>query len=123
MWRTRWTGPAVVALLGALSACQAVAGSDVVCTEEAVPGIRLDVLDSATRAPAGSGSLAIARDGAFADTARPFVPHGNTGEIQTLFLAVERRGTYQGSSARGTCGGRAPTCGSWGTGATSGPSS
>ena len=85
-----------VALSAALLVgCRSVAGGDAVCTGEAVPGIRIDVLDSASRAPAGRDTRVIARDGAHADTARRFAPHGFQGELRTFTLAVGRRGTYE----------------------------
>ena len=83
-----------MALLALLSACHSVAGSDAVCTGVAVPAIQLEVRDAADRAPAGREARAIARDGAFADTARPYVLHGYEDQVLTFMLAFERRGTY-----------------------------
>ena len=85
-------------LFGATAAlaigCQAITGRDTVCTTDVLPGLVISVLDSATREPLGPGTLIVVRDGAYADTARAFLPHGVGGEAQRFAFAFERRGTY-----------------------------
>ena len=87
-------GIAILLTLVVVSACGSIFDSTE-CTTEARPGIRLEVLDSATRAPAGgAAALIIARDGSLADTARSFSPD-SSAEAQFAVLAFERPGIYE----------------------------
>lgn len=61
--------PAVLSLLLAtVTGCSLM--TDPICTTEARPGLMVDVVDSITGAPAGSGAMIIATSGSYADTAR-----------------------------------------------------
>ena len=74
--------------------CQSITGRDPVCTTDVRPGLVVSVLDSASRDPLGPGMLVVVRDGAYADTARTFLPHPIEGVLQRFAFAFERRGTY-----------------------------
>lgn len=85
--------PPLVPLLAplALSACELPFASDTLCTGDVVPAVRVAVRDSATNAPAGTQALVVARDGAYADTARGSAA---TPDLFTFGLAAERPGSY-----------------------------
>lgn len=76
-------------LLAGTFAVMACDGDPVACTEQAVAAIVVSVQDSASGAPAGRGARIVARDGAFADTARATVSYDGP-----YALARERSGTY-----------------------------
>jgi hypothetical protein len=78
----------VVGVALAIAGCRSPAGSDVICTAIALPGLAVAVRDSANGAPTGPGAVVTAREGAYADTARGGGPDGR------FFLATERTGTY-----------------------------
>ena len=59
------------------------------CTAQAVPAIAVSVQDSASGALAGRGARVVAKDGAFADTARATSSYDGP-----YALALERNGTY-----------------------------
>jgi hypothetical protein len=79
-------GPVVLAATIMVSACD---GDPVACNQQAVPAISVSVQDSASGTPAGRGARIIAKDGAFADTARATASYDGPYP-----LALERRGTY-----------------------------
>jgi hypothetical protein len=86
----------VLLVTAALSVgCRSVLGSDDdVCLAIPVPAVTVEALDSASRALVpGAGSLVVAREGAYADSARvsPSAP------VAPLFarLAFDRPGTYE----------------------------
>lgn len=62
-------------------------GNPLVCTLEARPGLVVSVEHAGTGEPV-AGALVVARDGAFADSAR-------TRERGGVSLALERPGTYE----------------------------
>jgi hypothetical protein len=75
-------------LLGALIVGTSCGTSDpIVCTAQFVPGIVVEVLDSATRASLVQDARGAAQDGAFIDSLRPLSP-------TTFQAAGERPGTY-----------------------------
>lgn len=79
-----------VLLLAGIVVMAACDGDPIVaCTQQAVPGIAVSVQDSVSGAPAGRGARIIAKDGAFADTARATSTYDGPYP-----LAVERSGTY-----------------------------
>ena len=78
-------GALVMAGAIAMAACS---GSPVSCPASVAPAVFVTVRDSVTNALVGRGSRIIARDGAFADTARTSTYDGTYG------LADERSGTY-----------------------------
>jgi len=92
---TRMRSPRVglaLLLLGMIS-CDIVDGRDIYCLDNFVSGLEVRVQDSLTGAPAASGAMLIARDGAYADTA--VVPPGAANpDTWVLSVAGERPGTY-----------------------------
>lgn len=80
----------IVAVALELGACSGVpTGGGTVCTLEARAGLTVDVRDSVTNAPAGRGSIIVARSGSAADTSR------DTGVFDGPYgLVYERAGTY-----------------------------
>lgn len=65
----RWAGVRAATLVigaAAFTGCDLV--TDTACTSIMVPALMVDVVDSTTNAPAGSGARIIATDGAYADT-------------------------------------------------------
>ncbi len=80
------------ALVLVVSGCRAITGGDVACTDEARPGLAVTVRDSATGAAVPpAGTTVVAREGAYADTAR----YGTAALAGAVFsLAYERAGTY-----------------------------
>ena len=72
----------------AASACDGE-GASLACPAQANAGIAVSVQDSASGASAGRGARIIAKDGAFADTAR-----ATTAYDGPYGLAFERSGTY-----------------------------
>ena len=75
-----------------LAAAGCRSATDLVCTHEADPGLGVTVRDSATGAAVEpAGTVVVAREGAYADTAAG----GVVGAGGTTFsLAFERAGTY-----------------------------
>lgn len=64
---------------------------ETICTDEAVSGIRLDILDSVTRAGKAAEALAIAAEGSYRDTLEFWGFPDNTTSQWGL---TERGGTY-----------------------------
>lgn len=60
----------------------------VVCTDEAVPSIHVEIRDSVTNALVGAGARVIAADGSYADTAFA------SSHADVVSLAHERPGNY-----------------------------
>ena len=79
-------GSLILAVALTAGACD---GDPVACTEQAVAAIVVSVQDSASGAPAGRGARIIAKDGAFADTARATASYDGPYQV-----ALERSGTY-----------------------------
>ena len=80
-------------LLGMIGCDILDSSRDVVCLDNFVSGLAVRVQDSLTGAPAASGAMLIARDGAYADTA--VVPSGAANpDSWVLTAAGERPGTY-----------------------------
>ena len=69
-----------------LSGCDGIMWPGMACTTEARPGLSVTVLDASTGLLLTGGSV-IAREGAYADTARSFIP-------ASYPLAYERPGKY-----------------------------
>ena len=84
----RWTvvGSFVVAATLAASACNS---DPIACTLQAVPAVAVTVRDSAAGTLVGRGARIVAKDGAFADTARATDTYDGPYD-----LARERPGTY-----------------------------
>jgi hypothetical protein len=61
-----------------------------VCTEQAVSGLTVQVRDSVTNQPLGSGSIVTARDGAYSETLASYA----AGDELIFYGAVERAGSY-----------------------------
>jgi len=82
-------------LLLGMSGCDILDSSsrDVICTDNFVVGIAVTVQDSLTGAPAASGAMLIAREGAYADTA-VVPPNAPNPDSRVLGAAGERPGTY-----------------------------
>lgn len=77
----------ISALALSLAACDLFSPQPV-CTAEAYAAIALEVRDSVTNAHVGGGSLIVASDGSYADTASTSINRAIYG------LAYERAGTY-----------------------------
>ena len=84
--RTTLFGSVVLTAIVAASACN---DNPVSCTAQSVPAVAVTVRDSLTNALAGRGARIVARDGAFADTARATTTYDGPYD-----LAPERSGTY-----------------------------
>ena len=84
----RWTNLnfLVVAATLAASACNS---DPIACTAQALPAVAVTVRDSATGALVGRGARIVAKEGAFADTARTTTTYDGP-----YALARERPGTY-----------------------------
>jgi hypothetical protein len=82
----RPTRVCIVAAIGLISGCDLPFGTG--CDSVLLPGLRIDVVDSAssTAIPPAAGARVIARAGAYADTA--------TLQSSRVALAYERAGTY-----------------------------
>jgi len=82
----------VKVLIAALAALVASCGGDdvVVCTAEARSGLVVTVRDSVSGSPVTNGAEVVAREGAYADTARASLISSGV-----YSLAVERAGTYE----------------------------
>lgn len=80
------------ALSAVLVLLVAACGSDdvVVCTTEARSGLAVTVRDSTSGSPVTSGAEVVAREGAYADTARASLISSGV-----YSLAIERAGTYE----------------------------
>ena len=86
--------PGLVLALGSAVCSSVLAGCDAltspVCTEEAVIGLTVQVRDSVTNQPIGSGTIGTARDGAYTETLSSYPG----GDDLTFYGAVERAGSY-----------------------------
>ena len=81
--------PVSLLLLVALAGCD---GPSSVCTMEMRPGLQVTITDSTSGEPRAGAALAIARDGAYADTLDPGVSNGDV--MITRQGAYERQGIY-----------------------------
>ena len=81
--------PVSLLLLVALAGCD---GPSSVCTMEMRAGLQVTITDSASGEPRAGAALAIARDGAYADTLDPGV--SNRDVLITRQGAYERQGVY-----------------------------
>ena len=90
----RWLSRYVFGLLALpATACDLLDSPPVICTSSFLMGLHVSVQDSLTGAPAASGAMLIARDGAYSDTAT--VPFGNEDPDRGMLMAAgERPGTY-----------------------------
>lgn len=80
-------------LLGMISCDILESRTGVLCTDNFERGLEVRVQDSLTGAPAASGAMLIARDGAYADTA-VVPPTAANPDAWVLAAAGERPGTY-----------------------------
>ena len=92
--RSRLAPLAGAALLPLVAACGLITEGDTVCTTSFEPGVLLAVLDSASRAPITVGAVAVAREGAYADSSRVLAAPPGPGSA-VVGLAGERPGTYE----------------------------
>ena len=76
---------ATVLVFAALTGCED--NPQYACTDEWVYGLRVEVRDAVTGAPAAAGALIVARDGSYADTLQ-------IADSLLAFGAGERGGTY-----------------------------
>ena len=76
----------VLAMAAVLAACNTLT-SDVICTAEARAGLTVSPVDSITSAPVTSSLQVVAKEGAYADTAKVLIG-------TSVGLAWERAGTY-----------------------------
>ncbi|MBA3645263.1 MAG: carboxypeptidase regulatory-like domain-containing protein [Gemmatimonadaceae bacterium] len=74
-----------------LSACSQNSPQPIICTALFAYGITVTVVDSVTGAPAASGAVLVARDGAYTDSVPAQADSPNTSSVAA---AGERAGTY-----------------------------
>lgn len=89
-------GPGGLALLACCGVLLAGCGNPtgVVCTENLVFGLTVNVRDSVTGVPAGRDATVIAQDGSYSETLQ-FLGAFSATDSLTFFGAAERAGTYQ----------------------------
>jgi hypothetical protein len=87
-----WMGVVAVVLALGLAACSENEPLAVICTEQLVFGLSLEVRDAATGDPIAHDATASIRDGAWSEEVRAY----NPGDPNALYLvgAAERRGLY-----------------------------
>jgi hypothetical protein len=79
-----------------VSACDSTSEESIACTEEVTPAIEAEVRNAETGAPEAEGAVAVATDGAYADTLDAAKSEEYRGELVLISLAGagERPGTY-----------------------------
>jgi len=96
-----------LALLLPAVACRSPEGINYVCTDIAVPGIRVIVVDSVSGAAAGKGSIVVGRAGAYVDslpaiwTASSDGPYPLAHEHPGTFTVTVKRSPYRDWSRTG----------------------
>jgi hypothetical protein len=88
-FRAASIGLRAVAVLAAASGC--ANPTDIVCTEQAVSGLSVQVRDSITGLPAGAGATVLATEGAYQET----LTYGGTADPAGFHGAIERPGRYR----------------------------